>query len=80
VILGLAEFDLADTFRALDGYSATDISWVAPRGEKSWARGYDHIFASRSLAPRTCSYLHSWRERGLSDHSAIEADFADRDR
>ena len=75
-MLGLAEHDLADVFRALNGYSATDASWVARRGEKRWGRRYDHIFASRRLAASACRYLHDWREQGLSDHSAIEADFA----
>jgi len=77
VVLGLAEHDLADVFRGLHGYSATDASWVARRGGKEWGRRYDHIFAARRLAATSCHYLHSWREGGLSDHSAIEADFAE---
>ena len=75
VVLGLAEHDLADVFRALNGYSATDISWVVRRRGKQWSRRYDHIFASRRLQATCCRYLHEWREQGLSDHSAIEADF-----
>ena len=76
VLLGLAEYDLADVFRALNGYSATDASWVARRGEKRWGRRYDHIFASRCLRPTCCRYLHDLREHRLSDHSAIEVEFA----
>jgi hypothetical protein len=75
-VLGLAEHDLAGVFRQLNGYSATDASWIARRGEQRWPRRYDHVFASRRLAPAGCRYLHGWREHGLSDHSAIEADFA----
>lgn len=75
VVLGLADHDLADIFRGLHGYSSTEPSWVAHRGGKEWGRRYDHIFASRRLAATSCRYLHSWREGGLSDHSAIEADF-----
>ena len=33
----LAEHDLADVFRTLNGYLATDVSWVARRGDKHWA-------------------------------------------
>jgi exonuclease III len=76
VVLGLDEHDLPDVFRALNGYTATDASWVARRHDKSWGRRYDHIFASRRLTPTACRYVHLWREQGLSDHSAIEADFA----
>jgi exonuclease III len=76
VVLGLAEHDLPDVFRALNGYTATDASWVARRHDKSWGRRYDHVFASRRLRPTACRYLHAWREQRLSDHSATEADFA----
>ena len=76
VVLGLGEHDLPDVFRALNGYAATDFSWLARRGGKSWGRRYDHAFASRRLRPTACRYVHAWREQGLSDHSAIEADFA----
>ena len=48
----------------------------ARRGGQSWGRRYDHVFASRRLTPTACRYLHAWREQRLSDHSAIEADFA----
>ena len=74
VVLGLAEHDLPDTFRALNGYTATDASWVARRGDRQWGRRYDHIFASNQLTATACRYLHDWRTQGLSDHSAIEAD------
>ena len=76
VVLGLAEHDLADVYRALNGSAATDASWFARRGEQRWGRRYDHIFAARGLEATGCRYLHAWREDGLSDHSAIEADFA----
>jgi exonuclease III len=76
VVLGLGEHDLPDVFRALNGYTPTDVSWVARRGGQSWGRRYDHVFASLRLRPTACRYLHAWREQRLSDHSAIEADFA----
>jgi hypothetical protein len=31
----LAEHDLSDVYRTLNGYAATDASWVARRGDKS---------------------------------------------
>ena len=75
-MLRLAEHDLADVFRALNGSSATDISWLARRGGRSSGRRYDHVFASQRLTPTACRYRHEWREQRLSDHSAIEVDFA----
>ena len=36
----------------------------------------DHALASRSLGPTACRYRHEWRDARLSDHSALEADFA----
>ncbi|WP_157465550.1 endonuclease/exonuclease/phosphatase family protein [Cellulomonas sp. Leaf395] len=76
VMLGLAEHDLPDVYRALNGYSAAEASWVALRRGRQWGRRYDHIFASSALTATACRYLHDWREQGLSDHSAIEADLA----
>jgi hypothetical protein len=76
VVLALSEHDLPDVFRVVNGYTATDASWVARRGGQSWGRRYDHIFASRRLAPTACRYLRAWRQQRLSDQSAIEADFA----
>jgi endonuclease/exonuclease/phosphatase family metal-dependent hydrolase len=34
----------------------------------------DHIFASPELRPVRGSYHHDWRDDGLSDHSALEAE------
>ena len=76
VLRGLSEHDLPDAYRAINGYSATDASWVGRRGETRWGRRYDHILASRRLDVTGCRYLHEWREAGLSHHSDIEADFA----
>lgn len=76
VILGLADSDLPDVFRALNRYDAADASWISRRGQQEVGRRYDHIFASRAMHATACCYLHEWREKGLSDHSAIEADFA----
>jgi len=32
-------------------------------------------FCSRNLRVRRCEYLHTVREQGLSDHSALELEF-----
>ena len=50
-----------------------DKSWLTRRGRKEFKRRFDHIFACSRVQPVHCSYLHSFRERGLSDHSPIEA-------
>lgn len=73
VLVGLAEYDLVDVFRAVHGYETTDSSWFLRRGERAIGRRFDHVFASRSLVPKSCRYLHALREAGLSDHSPIEA-------
>jgi exonuclease III len=78
VILGSEDHGLVDVFRALHRYDSSDgFSWVARRGAARTERRYDHVFASARPQPRRCSYLHDLRERGLSDHSPIEAEFAD---
>lgn len=78
VITGLAEHDLGDVYRRLHGFEKQDVSWVMRRSGKQYGRRFDHVFASQHLNPKTCHYLHSLREQGLSDHSPIEACFAPR--
>lgn len=74
---GLAEWDLVDCFRDLNGYDRQDASWVFhTRARRKAGHRLDHVLASASLRPRLCDYHHGWREAGLSDHSAIEAVFA----
>lgn len=76
VIEGLAEYDLPDMFRLLNGYETNEFSWILIRKGKVIAeRRFDHIFASKKLNPKECHYLHSFRENRLSDHSAIEGIF-----
>ena len=76
VIEGLADWDLSDCFRALNGYDRQDVSWVLhTRARRKQAFRLDHILASASLNPVHCDYVHEWREAGMSDHSAIEARF-----
>ncbi len=77
LVCGLAEWDLADAFRRLHGYERQDVSWVFhTRAVRKAGFRLDHVLASASLRPVFCDYQHGWRERGLSDHSAIEAIFA----
>jgi exonuclease III len=76
LLVGLAEWDLTDAFRALNGYDRRDVSWVMhTRARRKAAHRLDHVLASASLRPVHCDYVHGWREGGLSDHSAIEAVF-----
>jgi len=76
VIQGLAEYNLYDIFRQLNGYESEEFSWLLRRKGKIIARRrFDHIFAAKTLNPDTCRYIHSFREESLSDHSAIEATF-----
>jgi len=76
IIQRLAEYDLRDIFRHLNGYESQEFSWLFRRkGKIVSRRRFDHIFASKALNPDTCRYIHSFREELLSDHSAIEATF-----
>jgi len=54
-------------------HSAVQLDWKG-KGHRI-GRRFDHVFASRDLNAVRCQYLHSLREAGLSDHSAIEVDF-----
>ena len=77
LLTGLAEWDLTDIFRAVNGYDRQDISWVMnTRYRRKAAHRLDHILASADLNAIECDYQHGWRELGLSDHSAMEAVFA----
>jgi exonuclease III len=71
LIQGLESYGWQDAFRSLHGYEARDRSWLWPNGG-----GYrlDHVIVSRGIEVRRCEYLHVWRERGLSDHSALLAE------
>ncbi len=75
VIRDLAKHDLADVFRLLNGYEKREVSWVMRRKGRLYGRRFDHVFASRSLSPVGCTYLHELRDQGLSDHAPIEARF-----
>lgn len=72
IILGLAQFDLVDVFRLLNGYCARDYSWRSQtRTGETIGYRLDHIFASLALKPTACRYLHEFRaaraERSLGD-------------
>jgi exonuclease III len=76
VVPGLRELGYRDAYRTLHGYQRTEASWTWRRiagHDGGWR--LDHIFASSQLRVAGCRYHHDWRDRGLSDHSALEADF-----
>lgn len=75
VLVGLAEYDLVDVFRLLNGYELDEKSWFMMRKGVEFSRRFDHVFSSRSLKWVDCGYLHEMRKRGLSDHSPIVGDF-----
>jgi exodeoxyribonuclease-3 len=75
VVPGLRELGYRDAFRALHGYAQREPSWTWRRiagHDGGWR--LDHVFASEELRPASAAYHHSWREQGLSDHSALEVD------
>jgi exonuclease III len=77
VVPGLQQLGYRDVFRTLHGYTAPEPSWTWKQiagHDGGWR--LDHIFASSLLRPIACVYHHAWRDQGLSDHSALEADLA----
>ena len=75
ILQGLADFDLLDVFRALNGYGGDAYSWAQRTKYRVTKRRFDHVFASRALNATECRYLTDLAEAGLSDHAAIEAVF-----
>ena len=75
VVPGLRQLGFRDAFRALHGYAERSPSWTWRRisGHGGGWR-LDHVFCSAELEPVACRYHHDWRDDGLSDHSALEAD------
>ena len=79
VVPGLRELGYSDAFRALHGYESPEPSWTWRRiagHDGGWR--LDHLFASGDLRPVASRYHHDWRDRGLSDHSALETDLENR--
>lgn len=72
VVPGLAEIGFADAFRTVHGYASREPSWVWRHGG-GWR--LDHLFAAE-LEIEAAVYHHAWRDDGLSDHSALEADLS----
>ena len=70
VVPGLRDLGFADAFRTVHGYADRSPSWVWSHGG-GWR--LDHIFAA-GVTIETAVYHHEWRDDGLSDHSALEAD------
>ena len=75
IVPGLRELGYRDAYRSLHGYGSREPSWTWRRisGHGGGWR-LDHLFTSAELEPAACGYHHSWRDEGLSDHSALEAD------
>ena len=73
VVPGLRELGFTDAFRALHGYERKEPSWVFRHGG-GWR--LDHVFLSTELEATASRYHHGWRDAGLSDHSALEVDWA----
>ena len=74
VLVGLADYGLADAFRAVHGYDREAWSHKCVRkGVVKWRRRFDHVFACPSLKPSAAKYLHELDEH--SDHTPLELVF-----
>ncbi len=79
VVPGLRDLGFRDAYRTLHGYASRSPSWTWKQiagHDGGWR--LDHVFVSEELIPLGCHYHHDWREQGLSDHSALEADLEQR--
>jgi exonuclease III len=75
VVPGLRDLGYRDAYRFLHGYGPREPSWTWQRiGGHDGGWRLDHLFTSAELRPAACIYHHAWRDAGLSDHSALEAD------
>lgn len=73
VLIELAEYDLADAYRAVNGYGDDAYSFVTKNQGSEWRRRFDHVFASQRLNATEASYLHEYD--GISDHTPLEVIF-----
>lgn len=73
IIRGLEPDGFRDAFREAHGLERREFSWEWPR----WGGGYrlDHLIVSEAVAVAAIGYRHDWRRAGLSDHSALVADY-----
>jgi exonuclease III len=71
LIRGLESFGFYDAFRRVHGAAVSELSWEWQR----WGGGYrlDHLIVSAEIHAHEVCYLHDWRQRNLSDHSALFA-------
>ena len=69
LIRGLQAYGFHDAFRSLHGHQRRELSWEWAR----WGGGYrlDHLLLAE-IDVEHCSYEHSLRKQGLSDHSPID--------
>ena len=76
VLRELSAYDLHDVYRELHGYTrqTPDEGWSWCSRNRFPYR-FDHLFASHALCPVQASYLHAFRESGLSDHAPLEVLF-----
>jgi len=77
VIVGLAEHDLADAYRTVNGYGDDEYSFVTKNQGSEWRRRFDHIFASDKLNATSAEYLHQYDDH--SDHTPLEVVFTPTD-
>lgn len=73
VLRGLGPHGFSDVFRELHGHQP-GYSFVLRRKSHVAQRRFDHLLLSGPVSASACRYIHAWRDDGLSDHSAIEAE------
>ncbi len=77
VMVDLADYDLTDAYRDVNGYGDDAYSWVAKNRGNEFPRRFDHVFASEQLNATEAAYLHEYDD--LSDHTPLEVVFTPKD-
>lgn len=73
VIVDLAEYDLPDVYRELNGYGDDAYSHIHQYDGGESRLRFDHVFASPQLNPTQAEYLHEYDD--LSDHTPLSVEF-----
>lgn len=73
VMVDLANYDLTDAYRQVNGYDDDAYSWVVKYDGSTFPRRSDHVFASQRLNATGASYLHEHDD--LSDHTPLKTVF-----
>ena len=72
----LKSVSMQDGYRKIHSYKTHEYSFaIIRKGKVAAKRRFDHFFMSNDIIISEIIYLHSYREKKLSDHSPILTNF-----